>query len=645
MNENKPMPGFATSGIITDQSKVLGLDDYGNTILFKLSQLRSNNIGQFKITDATPPVPLLNQNYELVGTAIGTSPSGTYSNLKGVGNVAIVIPAPATGHAIINARAVWNGSYWVPVWQDVTLPAGATGAPGAQGVPGPAGPPDTTTLQYFKIDAAGNLNFTDDNGNIGAVLKSDGTFIINNLVLKNQVAQFVLNALKTGALTTDTINGNYINQNDKYAFVVTDNSGNIAFAVNLDGTIIGQGISSVAGSKRITGMLADVNHYVVYGQSLSVGAYGTPLISTVTENSVYTFHKGPIMNAYDSDSTKYNSLDLEVESTTETPGGAMGRMIKQQIITDGFTLDGATNLYDVLVSSPGLGSQTIAQLSKGTANYQRFIDGVTNGFALANAAGKTYNLPAVFWLQGEANNGNTDKATYKTALIKLRDDINTDVKAITGQKNDVVFLCYQMASNNWSSLVYPTIAIALNELCLSGQPGFYQGPPLYPYTPSSDRLHLTGPGYATIGAIAGYILKKIIVDGVEWKPIYVQDYTINANVLNLRFYVPVAPLVLDTTLVTDPGNYGFRLFDSTGNELTITSVTKPRPATIRITANVPIAAGMRLTYAINGAAATSGPINGTRGCVRDSQGNTLKYQPAGVNYPVHNWLPMFDKTL
>lgn len=101
---------------------IVGLNSTLQTRRFTLDQLVRNNIGQFKTTDATPPTPLLNQNYELIGTAVGTSPAGTYTHLLGVGGTPIVIPAPAAGNAITGAKAVWNGTYWVPIWQEVTLP-------------------------------------------------------------------------------------------------------------------------------------------------------------------------------------------------------------------------------------------------------------------------------------------------------------------------------------------------------------------------------------------------------------------------------------------------------------------------------------------------------------------------------------------
>jgi hypothetical protein len=111
--------------VVTDLTgaKVIGLTGNGIDAAFPLDSLVRNNIGQFKTTDAAPPTPLLNQSYELVGSAVGQTPSGTYTHLLMASSTPLVIPAAATGHAIINAHAIWNGSYWIPVWQDVVLPS------------------------------------------------------------------------------------------------------------------------------------------------------------------------------------------------------------------------------------------------------------------------------------------------------------------------------------------------------------------------------------------------------------------------------------------------------------------------------------------------------------------------------------------
>jgi hypothetical protein len=102
-------------------AKVIGLTGEGVDAQFPLDQLVRNNLGQFKTSDAAPGVPLLGQSYELIGSTAGSTPTGTYTNLHGIGGSSIQIPAPADGNIIINARAVWNGTYWVPLWQEIHI--------------------------------------------------------------------------------------------------------------------------------------------------------------------------------------------------------------------------------------------------------------------------------------------------------------------------------------------------------------------------------------------------------------------------------------------------------------------------------------------------------------------------------------------
>lgn len=99
---------------------VHGTNAAGQNKRFPLANLVRNNLGQFRTTDPAPVSPLPNQSYDLIGTGVGQSPSGTYANLVAQGGGPLVIPAPNEGNAIINARAVWSGSYWVPVYQQVS---------------------------------------------------------------------------------------------------------------------------------------------------------------------------------------------------------------------------------------------------------------------------------------------------------------------------------------------------------------------------------------------------------------------------------------------------------------------------------------------------------------------------------------------
>ncbi len=115
------MQNVMPATVIDAGSKVLGLDDQNNTVLFPLSLLTYNNLGTFQEADPAPPAALLNQSYQLIGTGVSATPSGTYTNLPGVNNAPLVIPAAAAGTQIINARALWNGNFWVALYDVVSI--------------------------------------------------------------------------------------------------------------------------------------------------------------------------------------------------------------------------------------------------------------------------------------------------------------------------------------------------------------------------------------------------------------------------------------------------------------------------------------------------------------------------------------------
>jgi hypothetical protein len=619
---------------------VIGLTAAGTDAKFPLAQLVRNSLGQFKTTDPTPSTPLLNQNYELVGAAVGLTSSGTYTNLKGLGGASIVIPAAAAAHAIINARAIWNGSYWVPVWQDILIPSSdisgkedstnkVTSFLVIDNITYP-----TTAATAAAINAVfsaknvrqgtnGNMNFVDDNGNIGMMLTAAGTLVVKSI-------SGLSSLVGLGAVGATLVNNMVINTpSTGFAFDLTDATGNLIFGVKLDGTLV-QKITE-------TSYIADMVLVPTYGQSLSIGINGNPVMTTATEPHIYTFNGGPLVTDASAD---YTSLKLSVQVTRETPSDALCRMARQAMYDSGLFASGTDYLYDFILFNPGQGGIPIETLRKGGAPYNRLLLGINAGKTLANAMGNTFNFPAFFWVQGEANiDLGSTRPSYKAQMVLLLNEINTDAKAVTGQTNNVKMLTYQTASMN-AYTSSPDVPLAQLESSLEGK-NIHMVVVMYPYDYSaSDNVHmLNGEQYQRVGALAGYIYKKILVDGVDWKPIHIKSTVFVGSTIDVKFHVPVKPLVFDTTIVTNPGNYGFRLFNGT-TEIAITAVSIIRPDTVRIVASSPVAAGYTLTYAINGTTGLTGRTGGPRGNLRDSQGETIIYKPATLNYRLYNWTPI-----
>ncbi|WP_183560697.1 SGNH/GDSL hydrolase family protein [Mucilaginibacter sp. SP1R1] len=111
--------------LVTDLTgaTIVGLTAGKTDAQFPLAGIVRNNIGSVKLTDAAPVGPLTNQSVDLIGTGSGSKPQGTYTNLLKAASTPIVIPVPATGNGIFGAKAKWNGTYWIPEWQELPLPA------------------------------------------------------------------------------------------------------------------------------------------------------------------------------------------------------------------------------------------------------------------------------------------------------------------------------------------------------------------------------------------------------------------------------------------------------------------------------------------------------------------------------------------
>jgi hypothetical protein len=399
-------------------------------------------------------------------------------------------------------------------------------------------------------------------------------------------------------------------------------------------------VSTILAAMRSTASASYLNHLMVYGQSLSVGQ-ALPIQSGTALGDSLMFSGGmrPQYDHAGDPTVWYPSLVPAVEVAAfglgETPCRGAADMVRQLVQAEG---DGA---HQLLLSAPGYGATTVAQLSKGGAHYGRITDQATAGKALALAASKTLRTAAVAWVQGESDDlVPTNLATYKAAVLALFGDINTDTKAVTGQSQDVVKITYQVASHTFSrGLAEPWTALAHRDLVVSE--GWHMACPMYQFD-YADGFHLTGYSSRCLGAYIGLAYKRAVIDGLHWQGLQPLSVSRSGSTITIPFSVPSGSLVLDTTRVTAIANSGFSVVNSGGDALTINSVTVSG-ATVTITLSATVPAGAKVRYGYNGTAAT-GRTAGPRGNLRDQQGDTLVFDPSGTNWPMHNWSPFFELT-
>lgn len=365
--------------------------------------------------------------------------------------------------------------------------------------------------------------------------------------------------------------------------------------------------------------LAGIEGLHSYGQSLSIGTSSRPVLSTSARFGDYMF-----------DAVRpgvYTALNPLVETLNdpsdlgETPCSGAAEILHEQ---SGFT-------GKFLAFANGLGEQTIAQLGPGSLRYNGALAVVAAARLRARALSQYYKLRAFFWMQGESDGANPD---YAAALASLRGSFNADYKAITKQSEDVWCITYQLARPR----------IGLEHLRASDtMAGIRVAMPMYQLQ-TTDLTHLTNISSKVAGAYFGLAYKALILDGnTNWQPLKCIDSNVSSNVLELTFN-PVGSLVFDTTIVSAQTNQGFRLFQPDGTTaITISSVSISGGNVVRITASGAIPAGAIVRY---GFSDPGGTAPGTaKGNLRDSQGDTIVFDGGGLNYPMHNWCVLFQRSL
>jgi hypothetical protein len=430
-----------------------------------------------------------------------------------------------------------------------------------------------------------------------------------------------------------------------YQWSVLDGENKAAVGIKNDGTftasalevdsltvseINGIPIENIIDEVAPLGFIAEINHIPTYGQSLSL--IGN-IISTTQPYDSLKFNSGL---------TAFVALTGDVPSagTGETPAPGTGHGIKHLIASEN-NITYTQQSYQLLFSADGQGGTSVAGLSKPSTPYTRLIASVQAGFNVAQGLGKSFNVPAITWTQGEEDyNINTSAATYKTNLSNFLTTFDADVKVITGQTNDLKLIMYQVASHKYYSKAYPTIALAQLEQ-IKANPKMFMAAPMYQFD-YTDNVHVDGDSIKKLGFHYGLAYKRVVIDGSAWQPLMPISKYKQGAVAVIEFNVPYGKLVFDTTLVAANTNYGFNLFDSSNNAITISSVSITGPSTVKIIAASTIPAGAKLQYAFYGSG-IAGRTTGPRGNLRDTQGSSIVFDPSGLNYPAHNWCVMFEE--
>lgn len=416
----------------------------------------------------------------------------------------------------------------------------------------------------------------------------------------------------------------------------------------------------------------DINHVLMYGQSLATGAEGTPPLSTAAKYDNLMFGDGILA-----------TVNATPTATWTVQGAAAFNPLTATGTQPEVPIIGALNTYRaltfrsasitsnasqrMLASGCAIGGRTIAQLQQGAAPdiFNRLVECMDQANTYAATQTLTYGVTAMVWMQGESDR-TTSQATYATALRDIYADFVVAALAETGQTADPAMFMYQTCSANPAGTFNSTnLGVQMAQLDIGlNDAGCFMVGPVYPYN-SSDNLHLPANSYRWWGAQLGKVMHRVLTLGQNWKPLHITAATMRGQRVLLEYYVPVGPLVFQDSWLEpgwtpgtgtvgaanapyDADSKGFTVINNAGTVQPIASVVLVAANQVLITlASAPSGAPYFVRYA-DGSAGHYG-----HGSLRDSDpaladDNYLDLQSgqaacerqwdaSAKRYPLYNW--------
>ncbi|MFH0280462.1 sialate O-acetylesterase [Vibrio alginolyticus] len=407
------------------------------------------------------------------------------------------------------------------------------------------------------------------------------------------------------------------------AFAIVDALGRVAFRIGLDGKV------HLSGNAKSD---SKVRHYFIRGQSLSIGYRSQPALTTESEINALSF-------GYRPDRPSFSELDKMVEFDDgvygETPASGAAGYYRQHSAGKFNGVDLSEGFPASLISFHSLPGVNIESLSKGSSIYDTTQAGAITASVLVNEMGLTYEVGAMLWVQGEANERDrTEPEEYAILLEKLIEDHNKDMRLALSNPNITMPLITYQTNHRYQ---YTTPKTALGQLLSSiRHPLVFMSGPIYQYD-VVDHTHLTNFDSRRLGEKMMQAAMAVEKEG-NWEPL--RPIMVRKGVDNeiiAEFLVRYPPLVFDDSEVVNPGDYGFEVLDEQGNKQAIESITIGIGNTVIIRTLNPLPSKVYLAYAYhNEPGASSGRTTGARGNLRDSD-PTLSVYPATDGTPYHQY--------
>lgn len=323
-------------------------------------------------------------------------------------------------------------------------------------------------------------------------------------------------------------------------------------------------------------------HFIIYGQSLSIGYNCKPIMST--------------QQTYPDNILTLNSSPRELGETLVPlvekvdVGGKWGETPSASLARTYYTYIGKPKHLKVIVTAPGVSGRTVQQLTE--EHYYRYEKASLNvGSAFQ---GTKLSHPITFWIQGEADGAikNTQEeyvSRFKTLASKMKE---------THQKN--------YGKGTHTIISYQTCAYSARGNIQKAQIQLHMegvlmiATPIYFLKFSSDDLHLTTSSSQMLGAYFGRAA-SYVKNGKKPPLVFPLKAERNGENVTLSFEVPTPPLQLVKSnffglpLAFD---YGFQVVGRRIAEVTVQNNTQILLRLVPLASTLPPGGQLTITYAL-----------------------------------------------
>ena len=386
-------------------------------------------------------------------------------------------------------------------------------------------------------------------------------------------------------------------------------------ADKINGEPVGEGMRSrdTNGAR----LLHEVNYICGYGQSLGEGSTPAVALTTAQEYDLVGF---PARNASPSGWVPLTVANTQWGTRGESPlYGTLGSI--KRLIEAEHALPYTEDNYLLVGGNCAVSGQSIANLSKGTSYYANVIGQVAAAHTIAMGQGRTMACPAITYTQGEGDFA-TDADSYASALKQLAEDIDADIRGITGQAIPTLTITYQTATR--------TLDLAQAQLLAALEhPLIVQACPIYQMT-YGDELHITAASAQWLGGYYGLAYKRAVIDGRDFVPLQPVGHAVNGTVLDLIFNR--TGLTFDITTIPQVTDFGFSVRDAVNAPVAISAISIIAPNRVRLELAQAVQPGWAVEYGRT-ATGRADAFTGLAGNLRDSAGDVLTYK----GHRLDNW--------